>query len=245
MTTASALDGIERIYRFRHVSPYPVHVAYGYETAAVRREFQERMLPSLLSTGLACALVVLLSGFAARSVAERQKAEISAEAARLGAESQRQAAKLGEELKIALDGARLAPFERNLATGEGRWTERIRELYGVGPELERNSVEDWMRIIHPDDRARVMADLRSAGKGHPGTPTTGSCCRTARSAGSPRAATCNMAPTARRRGRSASASTSPAARRRKTGSRTSAAASSSARSSPASASARSTTGRTA
>ncbi len=165
--TASALDGVERIYQFRKVAPYPVHVAYGFETSAVRREFRERMLPSLLTTGLACAILVMLSAFTARSVARRQQAEVAAEAAKLSAESQRKAAELGESLRIALDGARLAPFERDLTTGDGRWTERIRELYGVGPELERNTVEDWMRIIHPDDRARVAADLRSAAKGEP------------------------------------------------------------------------------
>jgi two-component sensor histidine kinase len=167
LTAASALDGVERIYRFRKVAPYPVHVAYGFETAAVRREFRERMLPSLVTTGLACIVLVLLSAYAARSVTGRKQADIAAEAARLAAESQRRAAALGEELRIALDGARLAPFERDLTTGEGRWTERIRELYGVGPELERNTIEDWMRLIHPDDRARVTADLRSAAQGEP------------------------------------------------------------------------------
>ncbi len=165
--TASALDGVERIYRFRHVAPYPVHVAYGYDMGSVRREFRDRMLPNLLTTGLACAILVLLSAYAARSVAERQQADIAAQGARLAAESQRRAAELGARLEIALDGAGLAPFERDLKTGEGHWSERIRALYGVGPELERNSVEDWMRIIHPDDRARVAADLRSAAEGQP------------------------------------------------------------------------------
>ncbi len=167
VTVASALDGVERVYRFRKVAPYPVHVVYGYETAAVRSEFRARMLPNLLTTGLACAVLVLLSAYSARSVAERQRAEIAAEAARLAAQSQRQAAELGEGLRIALDGARLAPYQRDLATGQGLWTERIRALYGVGPELERNSVEDWMRLIHPDDRARVAADFRSAIQGEP------------------------------------------------------------------------------
>ncbi len=162
-----ALDGVERIYRFRHVAPYPVHVAYGYDMGSVRREFRDRMLPNLLTTGLACAILVLLSAYAARSVAERQQADIAAQGARLAAESQRRAAELGARLEIALDGAGLAPFERDLSTGEGHWSERIRGLYGVGPELERNSVEDWMRIIHPDDRARVAADLRSAAEGQP------------------------------------------------------------------------------
>ncbi len=52
---------VERIYRFRHVAPYPVHVAYGYDMGSVRREFRDRMLPNLLTTGLACAILVLLS----------------------------------------------------------------------------------------------------------------------------------------------------------------------------------------
>ncbi len=165
--TASALDGVERIYRFRHVAPYPVHVAYGYDMGSVRREFRDRMLPNLLTTGLACAILVLLSPMprAPWPSGSRRISPRRGRGSRLSRSAA--AAELGARLEIALDGAGLAPFERDLTTGEGHWSERIRALYGVGPELERNSVEDWMRIIHPDDRARVAADLRSAAEGQP------------------------------------------------------------------------------
>ena len=133
---------MERIYQFRRVAPYPVAVAYGLDTASVRREFRARMLPNVITTGLACLVVIMLSAYAARAVEKRKQAEVGAAAARLAAE-------LGERLRIALDGAGLAPFERDLRTGQGLWGERIRQLYGVGPELERNKLSDWMAIIHP------------------------------------------------------------------------------------------------
>jgi len=164
---ASPFDGVERMYEVRKVEPYPIQVAYGLSVASMRQEWRERMLPSLASTALACVLLILLSAYAARAVADRQRAEIQAQAARLAAASQKEAAELGENLRIALDGARLAPFERDLVTGEGRWGERIRQLYGLGPEFERNTTDDWMAIIHPDDRARVTADLKSAAEGRP------------------------------------------------------------------------------
>jgi PAS domain S-box-containing protein len=162
----SQIDGVERLYRARQVGSYPVYVVYGREAAAIGAGWRRAMLPFAALTLLASLALFWLARFAARLAEAQRKAEVESEAARLRAEASQQTAELNESLRLALDGARVAPYERDLKTGQGYWRERIRDLYGVGPEFERNTVADWFGIVHPDDRARLTEAFGAAMTGN-------------------------------------------------------------------------------
>jgi two-component sensor histidine kinase len=161
----SQIDGVERLYRARQVGSYPVYVVYGREAAAIAAGWRRAMLPFAALTLLASLALFWLARFAERLAEAQRKAEVESEAARMRAEASQQTAELNESLRLALDGAKVAPYERDLKTGNGHWRERIRDLFGVGPELERNTVADWLNIVHPDDRARLSAAFTAATRG--------------------------------------------------------------------------------
>jgi PAS domain S-box-containing protein len=48
-----------------------------------------------------------------------------------------------------------------------RWTERVYEIHGVAPADFHGRVEDFTRLIHPDDAARVSAAIEEALTGDP------------------------------------------------------------------------------
>jgi PAS domain S-box-containing protein len=56
-----------------------------------------------------------------------------------------------ERFQIAKRAARLGIFDYNVASGEITWDERVRELWGVGPE-EEITYDLFMQGLHPDDR---------------------------------------------------------------------------------------------
>lgn len=75
---------------------------------------------------------------------------------------------LEERLRIATDAAGLGIHEYRPETGELLWDDRVRELWGLGPD-EPVTYELFMSGLHPDDRgptqAAVDAALQPAGAG--------------------------------------------------------------------------------
>lgn len=66
-----------------------------------------------------------------------------------------------ERLRIAKDAARLGIHEYRPRTGEVIWDERVRELWGVGPD-DPITYELFMAGLHPDDRAATQAAVDAA-----------------------------------------------------------------------------------
>ncbi len=58
-------------------------------------------------------------------------------------------------LRLALQGADLGAWDWNLQTGEMYVNRRWLEMLGLTPESTLESFEDWKRLIHPDDVARI------------------------------------------------------------------------------------------
>lgn len=50
-------------------------------------------------------------------------------------------------------------FDHDHCTGNVSWSPVMREIYGVGPN-EPASVEEYIKLIHPDDRAAVVAAMK-------------------------------------------------------------------------------------
>jgi diguanylate cyclase (GGDEF)-like protein/PAS domain S-box-containing protein len=77
-------------------------------------------------------------------VAERQRTEIALRASQ-------------DQLRVALEAARMGVWEWELPSGEVRWSERAAALFGLALRQFDGSLDTVMRMIHPDDRARVTA----------------------------------------------------------------------------------------
>src|SRR5579883_1119151 len=59
-----------------------------------------------------------------------------------------------DQLRLAMEVARLGSWEFDIATGKRDWSDAARSVMGVPPEIEP-SYETFMAAVHPDDRARV------------------------------------------------------------------------------------------
>lgn len=64
-----------------------------------------------------------------------------------------------ERTRIAIEAANLATWEWNLTTNEVFWNEQHFRLFGMEPKPQPLTPDDFTRHVHPDDLARVTADL--------------------------------------------------------------------------------------
>jgi len=77
-------------------------------------------------------------------IAERQRTEVALRASQ-------------DQLRLALEAARMGVWEWELPSGEVRWSERAAALFGLALQQFDGSYDTVMRMVHPDDRARVTA----------------------------------------------------------------------------------------
>ncbi len=63
-------------------------------------------------------------------------------------------------LRMALEAAKSGTWEWDLETGKNVWSDEVWALYGVEPHSFEPSHENWLRQVHPQDRA--MADRITA-----------------------------------------------------------------------------------
>jgi PAS domain S-box-containing protein len=161
----SQLDGVPRLLDGRRVGDYPVYVAYGLPASVLHAAWLRQTGPVALWALLSSGLLLYLVFRAQRAAQGTRQAEVAAQAARLRAVNAEALASNEERLRIALEGARLGLFERDLRSGIGHWDERTRDLLAVGREWRSNSRTDWLGRIHPEDRARVQAAFAAAAKG--------------------------------------------------------------------------------
>ena len=66
-----------------------------------------------------------------------------------------------ETFRLAQQGARMGTWDVDLASGKTTWSTGLRALYGVGSDYP-TSLEDLGPLVHPDDRARVLATAGDA-----------------------------------------------------------------------------------
>lgn len=79
-----------------------------------------------------------------QQIAERQRTESALRASQ-------------DQLRVALDAARMGVWEWELPSGEVRWSERAAALFGMALQQFDGSADTVMRMVHPDDRQRVRA----------------------------------------------------------------------------------------
>jgi PAS domain S-box-containing protein len=87
---------------------------------------------------------------------------ISLDMSELGRERERSAA-LNARLAMITDAAGIGLFSRNVGTGELFWSAANRALYGLGADDPLPSWGEYIeRFVHPDDRARFLAEVARA-----------------------------------------------------------------------------------
>lgn len=65
-----------------------------------------------------------------------------------------------ERMELVLKAAKLGAWDTNWKTGQVVLDQRWCEILGYTPEELSPSVETWRKLIHPDDKERVLATLK-------------------------------------------------------------------------------------
>ncbi len=65
-----------------------------------------------------------------------------------------------QRLELAQEAGGLGSFERNLLTGETKWSASLEKLYGFAPGTFDGTYEDWKKTVYPEDLAAVEAAVR-------------------------------------------------------------------------------------
>ncbi len=69
---------------------------------------------------------------------------------------------LSQRLELALETSKIGVWELNLGTGELRWDERMKELYGIPADVTPNAVDHWEEKLHPEDRDQAIKEFKDA-----------------------------------------------------------------------------------
>lgn len=64
-----------------------------------------------------------------------------------------------QRMRLAQQAAGIGTFEWNLQTNENRWTPELEAMYGLVPGTFGGTQEDWVRLIHPEDRVHVLKQV--------------------------------------------------------------------------------------
>ncbi|WP_416978129.1 SpoIIE family protein phosphatase [Streptomyces sp. T028] len=68
----------------------------------------------------------------------------------------------GERLRQALKEVRVGSWDWDIRSGDLIWDEAALELYGTRPADFTGKIDNWMRIVHPDDLAPTLAAAQRA-----------------------------------------------------------------------------------
>ncbi|MER5429099.1 SpoIIE family protein phosphatase [Streptomyces sp. NPDC002588] len=68
----------------------------------------------------------------------------------------------GQRLRQALKEVRVGSWDWDVRNGDLIWDEAALELYGTRPADFTGKIENWMRIVHPDDLAPTLAAAQRA-----------------------------------------------------------------------------------
>lgn len=64
-----------------------------------------------------------------------------------------------ERLRLAIEAARLGPWEWDIAANQVHWSAALEQIHGIPVGSFDGTFESWKRDIHPDDLERVLATV--------------------------------------------------------------------------------------
>jgi PAS domain S-box-containing protein len=67
-----------------------------------------------------------------------------------------------QQLRLALDVARMGTWDRNLVTGEVEWSENLALIHGLPPGSDGVALESFAERVHPDDADTLRVTLEQA-----------------------------------------------------------------------------------
>ncbi len=67
-----------------------------------------------------------------------------------------------ERLELALAAADMGTFEWDIINDKRRWDDNTHRILGVEPGTYDGTADGFLQVVHPDDRARVRANLAQA-----------------------------------------------------------------------------------
>jgi signal transduction histidine kinase len=108
------------------------------------------------------------SSEALREANEALEMRVQARTAELAEANQRlkqeiqQRQRVQERLELAQRVGKIGAFEWSIPTNEIAWTKELDTLYGLASGSFGGSFDDWMQMIHADDRHRIQRAIKSA-----------------------------------------------------------------------------------
>jgi PAS domain S-box-containing protein len=67
-----------------------------------------------------------------------------------------------QRLALAIEAARLGTWTWDMATGVTTWDTRLEEMHGLAPGGFGGQFEDWIAVLHPEDRDECLATVQRA-----------------------------------------------------------------------------------
>jgi PAS domain S-box-containing protein len=77
-----------------------------------------------------------------------------------------------ERLQLALESGRVGTWDRDLITGKYVWDDYTHKLFGLESGAFSETQEDFLKMLHPDDRERVRGELAAVLRGDADFTTT-------------------------------------------------------------------------
>ncbi len=123
-------------------------------------------VPVLDSQGRIASLRGTAQDITARKMTEQALQRLNADLEQRVADRARELSASEKRLKHAHRIAQLASWEYDLVTLEWHWSDEFCRLFGLDPATTSMSVDAWLSMVHPEDRAWVPEALRRARDSH-------------------------------------------------------------------------------
>jgi diguanylate cyclase (GGDEF)-like protein/PAS domain S-box-containing protein len=148
----SPVDGIERTFAYAKVAHYPLYVVVGLATQDTRDAWQQDAV-RMVAVVLLFSLSTVLFGW---MILRAWRHQLATSAALRESE---------QRWSLALEGGGFAVWDWNLQTGEVHLSHLGKQLFGYAEDEIGNQIADWAVRTHPDDRARVLRQLKDHFRG--------------------------------------------------------------------------------